>query len=953
MDTLCPFCRAYHWIDERVTSSSLRNPQFEMCCQRGKIKISLLSIPPQPLYDLFVDHSAEALDFRRNIVQYNASLAFTSMGVDIDRSVSGRGPPVFRIHGELTHLAGSLLPEDNKPPIYAQLYIYDQQHAFASRVVHNENLFLNTFLTLQHMLSIENSYSRLYQHAYEVLKHYNGSDLFVRLCVLPGNDPRRYNEPTADEVGVILPGDDHQGDYRDIILHLRPQYWDDSVKGKTQLKLERISEGHPAYVPLHYVLFFPRGEPGWYQGLRIPESPRQVTLLQYTAFRIHPRHGEFSTIIRGYRLFQRYLVDMFAAIDQERLRFIRTQQPKLRITMLGGLEDAVFQEDQDLNLSQIGQRIILPASYHGGPRDMHQRYLDGMAIARHFKKIDIFLTMTANPKWPEIERELLPGQTAADCPDLIVRVFQLKKKALIKAIVKDGILGPCIAHVYAIEFQKRGLPHMHLLIFLKREYKLQSPEVIDSIISAEWPDPDLQPHLFSAVKKFMIHGPCGALNPHASCMKNGTCSAGYPKPHQLFTTMDEHSYPRYRRRNDGRAFEVRGAMLDNRWVVPFNPFCVLWMYCHINLECTLFFGSMKYINKYLNKGGDCGTLQIQHGDDEVKQYINGRYFSAAEAAWRIFQFPVHDQHPNVVRLALHLPHEQCVVFNPSKNARQIVEYAHDVETGLTAFFKANSAQGNAGEIARHLTYQEFPQHFVLKNDEDNHQSKYWSLRQRKSFALGRMAYVTPTAGEKFYLRTLLMVVRGAKSFDDLKTVNGVRCETFQSACLRRGLLEDDGEWRMCLQDAADMQTGCQLRHLFVTILLFSAPAEPTELWLEFRHLICDDLEYQLHQLGRTIVSENDIYDFGLYLIDEILHDSGHALADFPSMPSPSQGFQTWFNISHNRLISQQTNYNTIFESMEADRLCQTLNSDQRAALLSILKSIQNNEGKIFFIDGSK
>ena len=73
-----------------------------------------------------------------------------------------------------------------------------------------------------------------------------------------------------------------------------------------------------------------------------------------------------------------------------------------------------------------------------------------------------------------------------------------------------------------------------------------------------------------------------------------------------------------------------------------------------------------------------------------------------------------------------------------------------------------------------------------------------------------MAYVTPTEGEKFYLRTLLMVVRGAKSFDDLKNVNGVHCETFQSACLHRGLLEDDGEWRMCLQDAADIQTGSQL-----------------------------------------------------------------------------------------------------------------------------------------------
>lgn len=642
---------------------------------------------------------------------------------------------------------------------------------------------------------------------------------------------------------------------------------------------------------------------------------------------------------------------MFAAIDQERLHFIRTQQPKLCITMLGGLQDALFHEDEDVNLSQIGKRIILPSSYHGGPRDMHQRYLDGMAIARHFKKIDIFLTMTANPRWPEIECELLPGQTAADRPDLVARVFQMKKKALIKAIVNDGILGPCVAHIYAIEFQKRGLPHMHLLIFLKREYKLLSSDVVDSIISAEWPDPHSQPELFSVVKKFMVHGPCGAMNPNSPCMKNGTCSAGYPKNYEPYTTMDQNSYPCYRRHNDGRAYQVGGVMVDNRWIVPYNPFCSLWMHCHINLECALFFGSMKYINKYLNKGGDCGTLQIQHGDDEVKQYINGRYFSAAEAAWRIFQFPVHDQHPNIVRLPLHLPHEQCIVFNPSKKGKEVVEYAADAETALTAFFKANTLQNDIGDIARSITYQDFPQYFVLKSDDTNPQSKYWSLRQRKGFALGRMAYVGPNAGEKFYLRTLLMVVKGPKSFDDLKYVNSEHCDTFQSACLWHGLLEDDGEWHLCLQDAAEMQTGSQLRHLFTTILLFSSPAQPRLLWFEFCDLICDDLEYQLHQLGKTIISQEDIYDFGLYLIDDILRNSGHALTDFPSMPSPSQGFQTWFNISHNRLIAQQTNYDIEFEGMEAEKLAATLNHDQRSAFLSILKSIENNEGKTFFIDG--
>ena len=66
------------------------------------------------------------------------------------------------------------------------------------------------------------------------------------------------------------------------------------------------------------------------------------------------------------------------------------------------MEDALSINDDHLNLNQLGQCIILPSSYLGGPRDMHQRYLDGMAIAWHFKKIDIFLTMTANLNWPEI-----------------------------------------------------------------------------------------------------------------------------------------------------------------------------------------------------------------------------------------------------------------------------------------------------------------------------------------------------------------------------------------------------------------------------------------------------------------------------------------------------------------------------------------------------------------------
>ena len=115
-------------------------------------------------------------------------------------------------------------------------------------------------------------------------------------------------------------------------------------------------------------------------------------------------------------------------------------------------------------------------------------------------------------------------------------------------------------------------------------------------------------------------------------------------------------------------------------------------------------------------------------------------------------------------------------------------------------------------------------------------------------------------------------------------MDGILCESFHDACLKRGLLEDDGEWLICLRDAAEIQTGSQLRHLFATLLLFCAPADPKQLWLQFRNDICDDLRYRLHELGQTAVSDDEIFDFGLHLIDNILGDSGHSLADSPSMP---------------------------------------------------------------------
>ena len=125
---------------------------------------------------------------------------------------------------------------------------------------------------------------------------------------------------------------------------------------------------------------------------------------------------------------------MWASADQNWLNFLQTHQSKLRASLYSGLENAVQGADENLDMNNLRQQIILPSSDIGGPRHMQQWYQDAMAIAHFYRKVDIFQTVTCNLKWPEITRELLSGQTASDCPDLVAQVFEQKKHAIIDDI---------------------------------------------------------------------------------------------------------------------------------------------------------------------------------------------------------------------------------------------------------------------------------------------------------------------------------------------------------------------------------------------------------------------------------------------------------------------------------------------------------------------------------------
>jgi hypothetical protein len=98
----------------------------------------------------------------------------------------------------------------------------------------------------------------------------------------------------------------------------------------------------------------------------------------------------------------------------------------------------------------------------GGPCYMNQCSQDAIAVACYYHGFDLFITFTCNSRWPEITNTLLPGQTAADFPDLIVRVLNMYKTMLVDELSKHHIFSHTDAYVYTIDFQRHGLPHMHL-----------------------------------------------------------------------------------------------------------------------------------------------------------------------------------------------------------------------------------------------------------------------------------------------------------------------------------------------------------------------------------------------------------------------------------------------------------------------------------------------------------
>ena len=531
------------------------------------------------------------------------------------------------------------------------------------------------------------------------------------------------------------------------------------------------------------------------------------------------------------------------------------------------------------------------------------KFQDGMAICREYHKPDYFITMTCNSKWPEIKELLKDGQSPQDRPDIVARVFRLKKDQLMQDLKSAGILGKVVAHMHVVEFQKRGLPHVHILIILADCDRTLTADSVDSIVVAELPpDPaDIEdPEKAAEVQRLrdivvtnMIHGPCGSENPSSPCMVNGKCSKNFPKDFQKQTSVDsDFNYALYRRRapEDGGYQYVcpkTDKIIDNRWVVPYCPFLSLRFNCHINVERCTSPKAAKYLYKYVTKGSDramvATVMEDQDGQprDEIAEYEDLRSVGSSEATWHLMAFPITDRYPPVYALRVHTEDQQQVVFNEGTE-EEALERQRDTE--LTAFFELNN------ELLEDLDFDNalLPKYVDLpKMFRYDKAKKKWIRRklQSEDTVIGRVHSVNPLAGETFYLRMLLHNdhCKGKTGFANLKLLdNGKMCETFKEVCREIGLLEDDFEWECVLEESSITRLCPQLRELFIVILMFCQPSDPRKLFEQFWHTWTDDLERNTsHKL-----TENQLKTIVLLDLETRLQSFEKELGDF-GLPKPS------------------------------------------------------------------
>lgn len=302
--------------------------------------------------------------------------------------------------------------------------------------------------------------------------------------------------------------------------------------------------------------------------------------------------------------------------------------------------------------------------------------------------------------------------------------------------------------------------------------------------------------------------------------------------------------------------------------------------------------------------------------------------SPPEACWRIFEFPIHDRSHTVYRLPVHEENRQVVQYEEGDGStvREVMEVT---TSKLIEWFNLNQRDENA----RQYLYTEIPIYYTWKKN-------VWISKQREVKNVVRMYQSHIKQGERYYLRLMLLHVRGAKSFKEIRTHDGIEYPTFKECAAAAGLLDSDELWIDTMNDSATFNMPAQMRDVFAYILVYANVTDPLGLFTQFKNEM--SLDYNKNY------NMDDALNLSLRDISEVLQINGVSLGNY-NLPDPV--------IPKGIDVSTITNDDFTINPEEEFALYQELYTGLNAGQLEAFKTItqaiddERMENRCFFLDG--
>ena len=310
--------------------------------------------------------------------------------------------------------------------------------------------------------------------------------------------------------------------------------------------------------------------------------------------------------------------------------------------------------------------------------------------------------------------------------------------------------------------------------------------------------------------------------------------------------------------------------------------------------------------------------------DEIQAHLTGRLLSVSEAVHRLLELPLHKEFPAVTRLAIHLPREHMMVFDPTADEETIMSQAIATTSTLTAWFELNACD----QHARQFYYYEVPEHYVWTDD------KQWRRRSSGRMSVGRIYNVSHYNTELFALRRLLRVIKGATSFADMSTVDGILHPSFAAACMARGLFVDDTELVLAFMEVVEVEVSIlKLRRVFASLIVHCAPTDAVAMFNRFVDDLCEGSSDDPYNVNNALLG-----------IEAAMIDLGRSLEDF--------GFKLPDGLPQKRRQDVAPASNAASRASaaaERDLLLQLFTPEQHAALITVSNSIGSNASCNVFV----